>query len=1124
MLLPSLKKDHHVVILFAFFALLYGVLLIYFKNPISDELLVFLVIPILISAFYGQTRIYIPLTIIIGIVSSVVLYFVAYHPLSSTVTAIVILAAVSMSSELIFLTLKKNKEILKSLQAERNLLEKINETIPIGVVVVKQDGQISFANQKAEDILGLTIDDLSLRSYNSSQWQITDIDGNPFPDENLPFQKVIRSKTPVYDIRHSIKSPNGKVIHLSINGAPLLNENNQLDSVVFSVEDITEQIQKEKELVQSEKSIRNILESSPMGIHLYRLDENDNLIFTGANPAADHILGIEHQPLIGKTIEHLFPFHQHTAISKHYKQICRYGNVWHSDYLSSKDDQLEGVFEVNAFQTVPNHMAVFFMDVTEREKLNKALKESEKRFKHLIEHSPVAIGVSDMEGNITYINQEFVHTMGYTLDELATLDDWWDKAYPESSYREKARQSWEMDIQEAKVHHVDFKGKIFTIHCKDGVDRTFNISGTRIDDHFIVIFNDITDQIKIENELREREMTLQSIFRAAPIGIGYVRDRILGWTNEFFQELVGYTKDELYNQSTRILYPTEEEFLRVGQIIYKKPQTSHTSFAELKFKHRNGHLITVVISITPLDFEDISAGHIFTVQDLTNLKQAEEVRNRLFKLSVDMFCIATPNGYFQELNPAWEKTLGWSKDEFLSKPWIDFVHPDDVEETIRTGHQLINEGKTTINFENRYRCKDGSWRWLSWNSTHDKNEELIFAVARDVTEQKKLEAQLIHSQKMEAVGQLAGGIAHDFNNLLTAILGYSDLIMIRLSQNDPLLNEMGEIKKSAERAMGLTRQLLAFSRKQIMQPIPLDLNELIVNIDKMLRRIIGEDIEFIIIPGKNLSLVKADPGQVEQVIINLAVNARDAMPQGGKLIIETQNVIVDSNHSRRDYGIPAGSYVLVSITDTGLGIKPAILDKIFEPFFTTKEKGKGTGLGLSTVHGIIQQSGGYIAVESELNQGTTFKIYLPQAETSVPQKPQSQETVLDDLPQGNETILLVEDEELVRNLVETVLSAQGYSVISASYGEEALQSLSGLQNSIDLLITDVVLPQMSGKDLALEILKTRPATKVLYISGYTDDAIVHHGVLEEGIYFLQKPFLPNILLEKVYEILSTEGT
>jgi len=395
----------------------------------------------------------------------------------------------------------------------------------------------------------------------------------------------------------------------------------------------------------------------------------------------------------------------------------------------------------------------------------------------------------------------------------------------------------------------------------------------------------------------------------------------------------------------------------------------------------------------------------------------------------------------------------------------------------------------------------------------------VVEIAHDITDKSQLEAQLQQAQKMEAIGRLAGGVAHDFNNLLTTIIGYADLMLMGLAEDDPFRENLEQIKGGGKRSASLTRQLLAFSRKQILQPVVLDLNELIKGFVKMLERLIGEDVELETALVSGLRRVEADPGQMEQVIMNLVINARDAMPGGGKVIIETANADLDEDYAKaHDVSLQPGPYVMLAVSDTGTGMDEETRSLIFEPFFTTKEVGKGTGLGLSTVYGIVKQSGGYIWVYSKPGQGTTFKIYLPEVEGETVQRKKEQ-TSTDDLT-GSETILIVEDNDMLRNLAREILQLQGYRILEAENGIEALRIGEEHGGKIHLMITDVVMPKMGGKEVADRLQPLHPQMKVIYMSGYTDNSIAHHGILAPELNFLEKPFSPEILARKVREVLD----
>jgi PAS domain S-box-containing protein len=394
----------------------------------------------------------------------------------------------------------------------------------------------------------------------------------------------------------------------------------------------------------------------------------------------------------------------------------------------------------------------------------------------------------------------------------------------------------------------------------------------------------------------------------------------------------------------------------------------------------------------------------------------------------------------------------------------------------------------------------------------------VIGIALDITERKHLADQLRQSQKMQAVGQLAGGVAHDFNNLLMVVKGHAEILLNRIPGGSPLKNNVEQVDKAADRATALTRQLLAFSRMQVLQPRVLDLNEVVGGMTKMFSRVIGENIEMTFVPGTRLGRVKADPGQIEQVLLNLVVNARDAMPNGGRITIETSDVHLDKDYAAKHHNMEPGWWVMLTVSDTGCGMDAQTQTRIFEPFFTTKEKGKGTGLGLATVYGVVKQSGGFIYVYSEVNQGTTFKVYLPkvmaEADKDVSEKPAGPP------PRGSETVLFVEDEESVRELVTEYLTAVGYNVLVACDGAQALHMAASHKGTIEVLVTDVVMPRMSGRELASRIVSERPNAKVLYISGYTDDSIFRHGVLEAGVAYLQKPFNLKAVAQKIREVLD----
>jgi len=483
---------------------------------------------------------------------------------------------------------------------------------------------------------------------------------------------------------------------------------------------------------------------------------------------------------------------------------------------------------------------------------------------------------------------------------------------------------------------------------------------------------------------------------------------------------------------------------------------------------------------------------------------------------------SSPAGRFLSVNAALVRILGYdSAADVLRLDMARDVYADPAERQRLLDRDTYTD-REYDEVEATWKRKDGRLLsvQLSVRAVRKGAGEVEYyeTFVRDVTEQRRLQQQLVQSQKMEAVGRLAGGIAHDFNNLLTVITSYSDLLLQDLGGEDPKREDVEQVRKAAEGAAALTRQLLAFSRQQVLAPRVVSLSVVVQGVEKMLRRVIGEDVDLVTALDLNVGSVKADVGQLEQVLMNLAVNARDAMPTGGKLTIETANVEHDPDYAREREATPVRRFVMLAVSDTGIGMDEATKARIFEPFFTTKEAGKGTGLGLATVYGIVQQSGGFIWVYSEPGHGTTFKIYLPQVEA--PLEGRAVGAAPGDLPRGTETILLVEDAAAVRAVTRQVLERQGYTVLEAAHGAAALQTAAGHPGPIHLLLTDVVMPVLSGLQLAGQLARLRPDAKVLYASGYTDDAVVRHGVLEAGISYLQKPFTADSLARKVREVLD----
>lgn len=570
---------------------------------------------------------------------------------------------------------------------------------------------------------------------------------------------------------------------------------------------------------------------------------------------------------------------------------------------------------------------------------------------------------------------------------------------------------------------------------------------------------------------------------------------------------------------------------RVITEVYKSSVNGKPFRSEYRFLASDGHVVWVrdeaIVVFDEAGKPRFIQGVMLEVSDLLQagefLHKSEEKFRTIFERTAVGIALIDIEGRVMECNPALQEILGYRKEELLTRVFSELIHMEDETVDSDLYKKLLSGKQDHYQVEKRYIRKDEGvvWGCVNVSLVRDAggNPQYTIHMVENINEWKQLETQFLQSQKMETVGRLAGSIAHDFNNLLTILMGYSQLSLLGLKEDNPLKGNLQEIKSATERAAQLTNQLLAFSRRQVLNVKVLDLNTVVQGLEKMLRRIIGEDIELITHLAEGLGRVKTDPSQMEQVLLNLVVNAKEAMPNGGKLILETNHVELDENYARTHINVIPGRYVLISVSDTGCGMSPEVKERIFDPFFTTKGKDKGTGLGLSTVYGIVKQSGGNIWVYSELNRGTTFKIYLPRVEEEADAFPEKDEG--GDLPRGSEIVLLVEDEPSVRSLAARVLREQGYTVLEAANGEEAMHiAHKPIIKEIHLLLTDVVMPQMGGKELVERFKALYPSVKILFISGYTDKAVTHQVLLESEFPFLQKPFSPIALVKKVRGVLD----
>jgi PAS domain S-box-containing protein len=774
-----------------------------------------------------------------------------------------------------------------------------------------------------------------------------------------------------------------------------------------------------------------------------------------------------------------------------------------------------------------------FRDITERKRAEEALRESQASLESAQSINRMGSWDLDLTKGGGQWSKEMFHLFNFDPAAGAPqFNEFLVAIHPEDRARfaeahqrvaesgEQARLEFRSNPAHGPIHHFDsiMQG------AKGSCGPVRRLAGT---------VQDITERKRAEEALRENEERFSGAFEYAPIGVALVTpDGRYLKVNRVLCELVGYSEAELLTRTFQDITHPEDLEVDLENVRRLLAGETRSYQMEKRYVHARGHLVTVLLNVSLVrDGQGQPLYFVSQVQDITERKLLEAELNRERDLWRTLLDNSPDHIYFKDTQSRFIKSSKAqalqfgvkSPDEMVGKTDFDFFTEAHARPAFEDEQEIIRTGQPMVAKEEREVWKDGHVTWASSTKMpmRDGAGKIIgiMGISRDITGRKQLEAQLFQSQKMETVGKLAGGIAHEFNSILTAIIGQSELLLEDLPAGSPLCQNATEIIQAADRAATLTRQILAYGRKQFLQPEALDLNRVIAGMEGMFHHLLGGDVDTQIVPASDLHLVKADAGQIEQVIMNMVINARDAMPNRGKLMLETANVSFDQDGVGHYPDLKPGDYVMLAITDTGTGMSEEVKARVFEPFFTTKGVGEGTGLGLSSCYGIVKQSGGHISVYSEPGRGTTFKIYLPQVE------PQANISIprLDspDLPGGTETILLVEDDPALREMAATLLRRLGYKVLAANHGIEAL-SLCHQRDTgyIDLLFTDVVMPHMSGKELADRVRVLYPHTKFLFTSAYTENAIVHQGVLDKGVALLQKPFTPSALARKVREVLD----
>ena len=755
------------------------------------------------------------------------------------------------------------------------------------------------------------------------------------------------------------------------------------------------------------------------------------------------------------------------------------------------------------------------------------LAEAERRHQEVLDSLGDTVFEMDLQGRVTAVNRSAFDRWGYTKDEFERGVNAFDLVAPED--RDLARQN-AARVFAGEQPHAEYRGL-----RKNGTRFWMALTSTRISTNgrptgLRGLVVDITERKQAEEALRDSERRYRELYNKTPVMLHSIdrAGRLVGMS-DYWLSVMGYTREEVIGRPSTDFLTEASRRYAIDVILPEFMRTGVCTNVEYQFVKKNGEIIDTLLSAnSEVDADGQVLRSLAVVIDVTARKRAEEsIRSSeeryrsLVEHAVFGIYRTDAEGRFVEANQALATMLGYASAGDLIGRDISAFYQDPAERP-----RLVSQYASIDRIEGvdvRWKRRDGSplvVRLTGRPIRAGEGTPSFEMIVEDVSERKALEQQFRQAQKMEAIGRLAGGVAHDFNNLLTAMGGYSDLLLEQLADGDPRRHDVIEIKKAADRATALTRELLAFSRKQILQPQAVDLSIVLEGLKPLLRRLIGEDVEVLAIPAAKIGLVRADRVQIEQVIMNLAVNARDAMPSGGRLTIETRDVTFGPDRAGAHQVVPPGRYAMLAVTDTGCGMDAEVKSHLFEPFFTTKEAGKGTGLGLATVYGIVKQSGGHIYVDSEPQQGSTFEIYLPCLEQQTAAAGSSRPGLLT----GTETILLAEDEDAVRNLTRSVLTRQGYRVLEARTGSEALAVAARFPERIDLLLTDVVMPEMGGRELSRHLLMKRPDIKVLYTSGHADDTVVRTLTLEPGMSFLTKPFTPEGLTATVREVLDRRRT
>jgi PAS domain S-box-containing protein len=1021
---------------------------------------------------------------------------------------------------------KSSKE---ALQKTENLFKLLYEKAPLGYQSLDENGHFIVVNQTWLDTFGYTREEVvgkSFADFLHPEWR-------EHFKENFPRFKSIGE---ILGVEFEMVKKNGDHILVSFTGKISRDEKGTFQQTHCIFHDSTDR----KKYKESLERYKDIVSSTTDAIAY--LDENYRYVIV--NNAYEDFSGATRNDFVGMTVAEYLGKDVFEEKIKLNLDRCLNGEIINYQEWFEYPTKGKRFVDVTYFpyRNGKNHISGVIAntrDITDRKKVEEALNREHKMLARTEAVAHVGSWEWEAEGDKVTWSEELFRIFGLEpMQEAPPFTEHQAFYVPEDRVRlveaveECLRNSVPYDLEvrvirtDGELRHCVVRG--FPEHGTDGsVNRLYGS------------LHDITERKRMEEAMQESESQISSIFRSAPVGIGSVVNRALIKVNNRLCEMTGYDETDLIGQSSRMLYPCDEDFEFVGREKYAQIADHGTGMVETRWQKKDGTIMDVILSSTPVDLKDHSKGVTFTALDITERKQTEralveqkDLLAAIYRNAPLVIMVVNAERRIQQVNGFAAQFVGRDAEEMLglrSGEALRCMHVLDDPRGCGFGEfcqqcvirntviDTLETGKTHLQIEAPYyfRGQDNETRdlqfFMSTTSIEVKGERMVLVTLQDITERQqaeaekeKLQAQLAQAQKMESVGRLAGGVAHDYNNMLGVILGHTELALLKTDEDNDLVSDLKEIQKAAKRSADITKQLLAFARKEIISPKQIDLNDTVESMLNMLRRLIGEDIDLVWQPGANLWSVKMDPIQIDQILANLCVNARDAITGVGKLTIETGKKTFDEEYCKEHPGFIPGDFVLLAVSDNGCGMDKEILENLFEPFFTTKEVGKGTGLGLATIYGIVKQNHGFINVYSEPGQGSTFKIYLPRLvaeendDKAVPEKKAA--------TGGTETILLVEDEPTILRMTQMMLERKGYSVLPAATPVEAIDLAKAHADKIHLLMTDVVMPEMNGRDLAGQITALFPDIQLLFMSGYTSNVIAHHGVLDDGWHLFKSLF------------------